>query len=261
MSKVKDLADLIACSYEEAVSTAYWLGEDISQHAAENGFKVADVNDEDVISLVIAQLKISVAQYLEDARERETEDDATLMTPLMTKRLEAYKKVHFAKLDEIVALRSTMRRLKVSKDKELSDVDIHDAIVASYTNWVSKLIEYGERDYEASFHSSDLFGWVLSAMGLSDTENEGPESLSKNPTLKDENDDVFKYVYDKFENELSIKRLREAAANLARHPEVDVWEYAYDYVLPRLIGAVFYVDDAEDAAVDLRLKMEEAQSE
>ena len=65
---------------------------------------------------------------------------------------------------------------------------------------------------------------------------------------------------DKFENELSIKRLREAAANLARHPEVDVWVYAYDYVLPSLIGAVFDVDE-EDAAVDLRLKMEEAQSE
>jgi hypothetical protein len=144
--------------------------------------------------------------------------------------------------------------------KELSDVDIHDAIVASYTNWVSKLIEYGERSYEASFHTSDPVGWVFSAMGLSDKEHQGPESLSKNPTLKDEDGDVCKYVYDKFENELSIKRLREAAANLARHPEVDVWEYAYDYVLPSLIGAVFDVDE-EDAAVDLRLKMEEAQGE
>lgn len=72
-AQVKDLADLIACSYEEAVSTAYWLGEDICQHAEENGFKVSDVNDEDVISLVVAQLKISIAQYLEDARERETD--------------------------------------------------------------------------------------------------------------------------------------------------------------------------------------------
>ena len=144
--------------------------------------------------------------------------------------------------------------------KELSDVDIHDAIVASYTNWVSKLIEYGERSYEASFHSLDPSGWVFAAMGLSDGEHQGPESLSKNPTLKDEDGDVCKYVYDKFENELSIKRLREAAANLARHPEVDVWEYAYDYVLPSLIGAVFDVDE-EDAAVDLRLKMEEAQGE
>ena len=111
MSKEKDLADLIACSYEEAVSTAYWLGEDISQHAAENGFKITDVNDEDVISLVIAQLKISVAQYLEDARERETEDDATLMI----KHLAAYEKVHFAKLDEIAAL------LKVDDEEAQSE--------------------------------------------------------------------------------------------------------------------------------------------
>ena len=147
--------------------------------------------------------------------------------------------------------------------KELSDVDIHDAIVASYTNWVSKLIEYGERSYEASFHYSDPMCWVLNAMGLSDDGHEGPESLSKNPKLKDEDDEdeVYKYVYDKFENELNIKRLREAAANLARHPEVDVWEYAYDYVLASLIDLVFEdIDDAEDAAFDLHLKMEEAQS-
>ena len=144
--------------------------------------------------------------------------------------------------------------------KELSDVDIHDAIVASYTNWVSKLIEYGEERYESNFHYTDPVRWVFCAMGLSDKEHQGPESLSKNPTLKDEDDDVCKYVYDKFENELSIKRLREAAANLARHPEVDVWEYAYDYVLPSLIGRVFEVDE-EDAAVDLRFKMEEAQGE
>ena len=148
--------------------------------------------------------------------------------------------------------------------KVLSDVDIHDAIVASYTNWVSKLIEYGERDYESSFHYSDPLSWVFNAMGLSDGGYQGPESLSKNPTLKlkDEDNEVYKYVYDKFENELSIKRLREAAANLARHPEVDVWEYAYDYVLASLIDLVFEdIDDAEDAAFDLHLKMEEAQGE
>lgn len=146
--------------------------------------------------------------------------------------------------------------------KELSDVDIHDAIAASYTNWVSKLIKYGERSYEGNFHNSDPMSWVLNAMGLSDGGYEGPESLSKNPTLKDEGYEVYKYVYDKFENELSIKRLREVAANLARHPEVDVWEYTYDYVLASLIELAFEdIDDAEDAAFDLHLKMEEAQGE
>jgi hypothetical protein len=151
----------------------------------------------------------------------------------------------------------------VSKDKELSDVDIHDAIVASYTNWVSKLIEYGEERYESNFHSSDPACWVLNAMGLSDDGYGGPESLSKNPTLKDEDDSVWKYVYDKFENELSIKRLREAAATLAKHPEVDIWEYASDYVLVSLIDTVFddEVDDADEAAEDLKFKMEEAQGE
>lgn len=144
----------------------------------------------------------------------------------------------------------------------LSDVDIHDAVVASYTNWVNKLIEYGEDRYESNFHNSDPMYWVLNAMGLSDGGYQGPKSLSKNPTLKDEGYEVYKYVYDKFENELSIKRLREAAANLARHPEVDVWEYAYDYVLASLIDLAFEdIDDAEDAAFDLHLKMEEAQSE
>lgn len=160
--------------------------------------------------------------------------------------------------------------------KELSDVDIHDAIVASYTNWVSKLMKYGERDYESSFHSSDPAYWVLNAMGLSDGGYQGPESLSKNRAkyameLLDEDDDVWKYVYDKFENELSIKRLKEAAANSARHPEVDVWEYACDYVLVPLIDQCLTQswgtdaeancgwEDIEDAAFNLRLKIEEAQ--
>ena len=163
--------------------------------------------------------------------------------------------------------------------KVLSDVDIHDAIVASYTNWVSKLIKYGEDRYESNFHSSDPVYWVLHTMGLLPlTENQyadyqGPESLSKKPLVIDEDDNVWKYVYDKFENELSIKRLREAAANLARHPEVDVWEYACDYVLVPLIDQCLTQswgtdaetncgwEDIDDAAFNLRLKIEEAQGE
>ena len=157
--------------------------------------------------------------------------------------------------------------------KQLSDVDIDDAIVVSYMNWVTKLVKYGERHFESEFHHSDPLGWVFAAMGLSDGGYQGPESLSKNPTLKDEDDDVWKYVYDKFENELSIKRLREAAANLAKHPEVDVWEYACDYVLVPLIDQCLTQswgtdaetncgwEDIDDAAFNLRLKMEEAQGE
>lgn len=156
----------------------------------------------------------------------------------------------------------------------LSDVDIHDAVVASYTNWVNKLIEYGEDRYESNFHNSDPMYWVLNAMGLSDGGYQGPKSLSKNPALKDKDSaEVYKYLYDKFENELNIKRLREAAANLARHPEVDIWEYACDYVLVPLIDVCLTQswgtdtetncgwEDINDAASNLRLKMEEAQGE
>lgn len=70
-AQVEDLMDEILYEIEEGVEQRTFINHDICRHAAEKGFKVADVNIEVAISLITPKLQELVAGYLEHARETE----------------------------------------------------------------------------------------------------------------------------------------------------------------------------------------------
>lgn len=67
----ESLTDQIFYLIENAVETNYIVSHDISQYAAEEGFKVTDIKDADVIKLITPKLQELVTEYLAAARTDE----------------------------------------------------------------------------------------------------------------------------------------------------------------------------------------------
>ena len=62
------IADQLFYLIENAVEQVYYPGYKLYEHAKEEGFRVADVKDEDVASIVLPKLEKLISDYLSSAR-------------------------------------------------------------------------------------------------------------------------------------------------------------------------------------------------